>query len=238
MNINCIYYVYSMNINCIYIRCTFLSSVLCSGQLQQQQHFVWQGICLATPGNDASSIQGCHCGPDNRVACRAANTAVPLVHWHPCEADQWLDRQRYTYSVRWQIGATLSGFYGLFIRRWRWGVHRNYVSHDAVHELLVSQGSTARHWPGVPIQRLPIDSRWVRNRARAAQSRWDTSWKVQGTGKLFLYVLVIYMIYTLHIPGIWDEFKWYIQNICIVYAIHMTWISHEYFWFIQVIFQN
>jgi hypothetical protein len=68
MNIKCIYYVYTMNINCILI------FILCSGQPQQRAHCVWQGICLETPGNDARHIQGCYCGPDNRVACRAANT--------------------------------------------------------------------------------------------------------------------------------------------------------------------
>ncbi len=79
-----IYYIYQLYIlakKCFY-------SVLSSGQQQQQQHCIWQGICLATPGNDDCHIQGCYCGPDNRVACSTANTAVPLVHRHTCAAHQ------------------------------------------------------------------------------------------------------------------------------------------------------
>jgi hypothetical protein len=77
-----VYLVYSTYINCIYIEYKCLYSALRSGQPQQRQHCVWQGICLATPGNDAChhDIKGCYCGPDNRVACRTANTAVLLVH--------------------------------------------------------------------------------------------------------------------------------------------------------------
>jgi hypothetical protein len=158
-HIHCIYYLYKL----YYIVYNCFNSILCSGQLQQPPHCVWQGICVATPGNDASLIQGCYCGPDNRVASRAVNTAVPFVHRHPCAAGQWLDQKRYTYSVHWQIGVTLSCFYWLFIDgRW-WGVHCNHVSHDTVHNLLVSQGSTAGHWPGVPFQKHTGDSCWVGN---------------------------------------------------------------------------
>jgi hypothetical protein len=60
--------VYSTYINCIFIEYKCLYSVLCSGQPQQRPHCVWQGICFATPGNDARHIQGCYCGPHNRVA--------------------------------------------------------------------------------------------------------------------------------------------------------------------------
>ena len=127
---------------------------------------------------------------------------------HPCCADQWLDRQRYTHLVCWQNGLTLSCIYGLFIYgRW-WGVHCHYVSHDAVRKLLVSQGSTAGYWPGVPFQRYTGDSLWVGNKASAAaQSRWNCTWKVQGPGKLMLsykkyilvYLLYIYHAYTMYI---------------------------------------
>ncbi len=88
LNLQSIYIVYITYINCIYIAYKCLYSVLCSGQPQQRQHCVWQAICLATPGNDARHNQGCYCGPDNRVACRVANADVPLVHRHPCAADQ------------------------------------------------------------------------------------------------------------------------------------------------------
>ena len=112
-----------------------------SGQPQQWPHSVGQGICMATPGDDACSIQSGYCVPDNRVACGAANPAVPLVHRHPCATDQWLDRQRYLHEICWQNGSTLSCFCGFFINGWGWGVHSNHVSHDPVHNLLVSQGS-------------------------------------------------------------------------------------------------
>ena len=52
---------------------TYYYSVVGSGQRQQRPHRVWQGICLATPGNDARRIQGSYRGPDIGVACRAAN---------------------------------------------------------------------------------------------------------------------------------------------------------------------
>jgi hypothetical protein len=89
LNIQSIYIVSITYINCIHIAYKSLYSVLCRasrqpGRQQQRLHCVWQGICLATPGNDASHIQGCYCGPDNRVACRAAYTGVSLLHRHPC----------------------------------------------------------------------------------------------------------------------------------------------------------
>ncbi len=37
--------------------------------MASRPHCVWQGICLATTGNDARHKQGCYCGPDIRVAC-------------------------------------------------------------------------------------------------------------------------------------------------------------------------
>ena len=82
------YYVFSLHFNGIYNvyvmylhrNSTYYYSVVGSGQPQQRSHRVWQGICLATPGNDARRIQGSYRGPHIRVACRAANTALLLVH--------------------------------------------------------------------------------------------------------------------------------------------------------------
>ncbi len=122
-------------------------------------------------------------------------------------------------DVHWvcrQIGATLSCFYRLFIHgRW-WGIHCNYVSHDTVRKLLVSQGSGYR--PDVPFQRHTGDSRWVWNTASAAaQSRWNGTWKMQGPGMLMLsymmYILVICILYTMHIQCTSNIFEWHIQKI-------------------------
>ncbi len=241
-----VYLVYSTYINCIYIeyKCLYCSLQWPAATTTAvSPHCVWQGICLATPGNDASHIQGCYCGPHNRVACRVANTAVPLVHRHPWGADQWLGRQRYTYSVHRQIGATLSCFYGLFIHGQRWAVHSNYVSHDTVRKLLVSQGSTAGYWPGIPFQRHTGDSRWVGNRASAATQsslRWNGTWKVQEQGKLMLsynkYILVKCITLTMHIPCIWSKLKLYVQKILITYTLHMLCISHVYFVYMHYIY--
>ena len=161
----------------LHLNSTYYYSVVGSGQPQQRPHCVWQGICLATPGNDARRIQGSYRGPDIGVACRAANMALLLVHWHSCCADQWLDRERYLHSVCWQNGLTLSCIYGVFIYgRW-WGVHSHNVSHDTVRKLLVSQGTTAGLRPCVPFQRHTGDSRWVGNWASAtAESRWNCTW--------------------------------------------------------------
>ncbi len=90
LNLQSIYIVYITYINCIYIAYKCLYFVHCSGPVasSNNDHTVWQGICLATPGNDACHTQGCYCGLDNRVTGRVANTAVLLVHRHPCAADQ------------------------------------------------------------------------------------------------------------------------------------------------------
>ncbi len=219
MHIRHIFCIYSWYIHSKYCLLPFH----CSSQPQQWPHRVWQGLCLATPGNDARHQQGRYCGPDIWVACWAANPAVPLVHRHPCCADQWLNRERYTHSVCWQNGLTLSCIYGFFIYGRRWGVHCHYVSHDAVHNVLVSQGTTAGLRPCVPFQRHTGDSRWAGNRASAtAESRWNCTWQVQGQGMfLMAYIMLILYIcktYTMYILCISKNFELNIYCICHVYV--------------------
>ena len=214
-----IYMIYHWYIHCIWLLILLFSQwpAATTTALLQGRHMLgdYWGWCPPYP-----------CGPDNRVARGAANPAVPLVHRHPCAADQWLDRQRYLHPICWQNGSTLSCFCGFFINGRGWGVHSNHVSHDTVHNLLVSQGSTAGYWPGVWIQRHTGDSCWVGNRARAAtQSRWDASWQVQGKGKFMLlyiwYILMICVVYTLYIPCISNVFILYMHCLYFVYVYNI-----------------
>ena len=168
-----------------------------SRQPQHWLHCVWQSICLASPWNDACLVQDSHCGPDNGVARRAANKAVPFMHRHPCAADQWLDGKGCLYSLCGQAGSTVASIPGLSIHGLWWAVHGNHVSYNPVHNVLVSQRSTTGNGQGVFIQGHTGNTLGVKNGASSAvESRWNCARPMQRQSK---YIHCIHIEYTLNV---------------------------------------